>query len=103
MTTIILKTHHTRHQTPSTHFPGEIVFLHTGSTKSFSWKSREYTDRFALTFYCTYFLLSSELQNELIHMSELEVNLYVPQMVHVATDQGGTLREAHGKDNSDTA
>lgn len=49
------------------------------------------------------FLLSSELQNGLSHMSELAVDLYVPQTVQVSTDQGGTLREARGKDNSDTA
>lgn len=60
-TTIILKIHHTRHQTPSTHSPGETAFLHTISAKSFSCKSREYTNRFALIFYCIYFLLSSEL------------------------------------------
>lgn len=57
----ILKTCHTRHQTPSTHSPGETAFLHTSSAKSFSWKSREYTNRFPLTFCCTYFLLSSKL------------------------------------------
>lgn len=36
-------------------------------------------------------------------MSELAVDLYVPQMVHLATDQGGTLRKACGKDNNDMA
>lgn len=36
-------------------------------------------------------------------MSELAVDLYVPQMAHLATDQGGTLRKAWGKDINDMA